>query len=269
MRKRTLLITCALAILFVAVASAHNLFLKLDDYFVAAGAQLRIAVLNGTFTSSEAALTSDRLVDISVVGPEGRTKLDTAAWTVGENASALTIRTGNPGTYVVGVSTLPRPISLAAADFNEYLEHDGIPDVLAARTKSGELGKNVVEYYQKHVKTLFQVGTEQSASFSTVLEYPAEIVPLENPYNLRVGDRLRVRCLVDGRAVSNQFVVAGGEQGGVAITERTTRSDDDGVATFVIDSPGKWYIQFIHMIPSSSTEWNYESKWATLTFAVR
>jgi hypothetical protein len=68
------------------------------------------------------------------------------------------MRTGTPGTYVIGASLAPREISLPAEDFNSYLEHDGIPDILEARTRRGELTRPAHERYQKHVKAVIQVG---------------------------------------------------------------------------------------------------------------
>jgi len=47
------------------------------------------------------------------------------------------------------------------------------------------------------------------------------------------------------------------------------RSDTAGIARFVLNRAGKWYVKFIHMVPVSHDSVNYESKWATLTFEVR
>ena len=63
----------------------------------------------------------------------------------------------------------------------------GIPDVLAARERDGELGVPAWERYAKHVKAVVQVGESSSGPFDTVLGYPAEIVALVNPYTLTAG----------------------------------------------------------------------------------
>jgi len=88
---------------------------------------VRIAVLNGSFTKSEAAVTPDRLRDLSVVTSGGRVALPRASWQPHGDTTWLTLMAGEPGTYVVGASLLPREIALAAKDFNLYLEEDGIP----------------------------------------------------------------------------------------------------------------------------------------------
>ncbi|HVH67167.1 MAG TPA: DUF4198 domain-containing protein [Gemmatimonadales bacterium] len=257
-------------LLVASLASAHDLFLKLDSYFLEPRARVRIPVLKGTFAKSESAVAPDRIADISVLSPEGRTHLSPAtAWSRGpDSTSLLSLALGDAGTYVVGVSTRPREIELAAREFNAYLEEDGLPDVLEARRRDNELGRDARERYSKHIKAVFQVGPARSGDFNTTLGYPAEIVPLDNPYALAPGTTLRVRCLVDGRPVRNQTVLWGGE-GHVALPSRSTQTDGDGVAQITPDTPGKWYVKFIHMVRRTEPALDYESKWATLTFELR
>src|SRR6267143_819298 len=191
------------------------------------------------------------------------------SWKPAGDTTWLSVQTGAAGTYVIGASLSPRQIALSAEAFNGYLKEDGIPDVLEARTRAGELGRPARERYQKHVKAILQVGDLRTNSFEFVLGYPAEIVPVTNPYFVIVGDTLAVRCLVDGKPVAQQLVIAGGARDTTSIPETRARTQADGVARFVIRTPGKWYIKFIHMVPVSGDSVNYESKWATLTFQVR
>lgn len=268
MRKQVVLVTLLLAISATFVL-AHDLFLKLDTYFVPPNSRVRVAVLNGTFSISEGAVAPDRLLDLSVVGPAQRRAIPRAAWNPAGDTTWLSVETGGPGTYVIGASLSPRQIALSGQDFTSYLKEDGIPDVLDARTRAGELDRAVRERYQKHVKAILQVGDARTDAFATVFGYPAEIVPLANPYRTRVGDTLAFRALVDGKPAVNQLVIAGGEHDGRARTEVRARSDAMGVARFVVDGAGKWYIKFIHMAAVAGDSVNYESKWATLTFEVR
>lgn len=282
MRLRVAL--AALILLFTAAAlQAHDLFLRLESFFVTPQSTARVRVLNGTFSSSENAVARNRLGDISVVGPAGRTRLDTALWQATGDTSRLSVPIGEPGTYVIAASTLPREITLDAKDFNAYLAEDGIPDVLAARRRDGELGAKATERYSKHVKAVLQAGSLRSGSFDEILGYPAELVPLNNPYQSRAGGWLRVRAMVDGKAVANQLVVAGGRPSrGGRLAERRVRTDADGIARIRITDRGQWYVKFIHMVrlagdgassPSGtappSPALDYESKWATLTFEIR
>jgi hypothetical protein len=278
MRKHSLSTTVrplVLAVVLLAAAAvtlrAHDLFLRLERYFVPPNSEVRVYVLNGTFSKSEGAVTRDRLRALDLVSPTGVTPLDTAAWVPAGDTTILTLRTGDAGTYVVGASLRPRELRLEAKDFNKYLATDGVPDVLEARRRSGELDRPARERYHKHVKAVLQVGSRRSDGFDRALGYPAELVPLDNPYTLRPGASLRVRAMVDGAPVANQYVIAGGRRGdGTRIAQRGVRTDTEGVARIRLRSAGVWYVKFIHMARAAGdTAIDYESKWATLTFQIR
>jgi uncharacterized GH25 family protein len=269
--KRPLILAAALLLGSAASLAAHDLFLKVERYFVPPNSEVRVYVLNGTFSKSEGAVTRDRLRALDLVTPAGAAPLDTSAWVPAGDTTLLTVRTGEAGTYVVGASLRPRELRLEAKDFNKYLATDGVPDILEARRRSGELDQPARERYHKHVKAVLQVGARRSDGFDRALGYPAELVPLDNPYALRRGASLRVRALVDGQAVANQYVVSGGRTAdGSRIAQRAVRTGADGVARIALRSAGVWYVKFIHMARAAGdTTIDYESKWATLTFQVR
>jgi len=260
------------AVLFAAgMGLAHDLFLKPARYHVPPNSEVLVRVLNGTFSKSENSISRDRIVDISIVSNGSRFRMDTSRWGAVGDTSTFQLRTLGPGTYVLGVSTQPRTFELTADQFNEYLATDGVPDVLAARRKSGEAKKGARERYGKHVKSLVQVGDQRSTDFSAVLGYPAELVPLNNPYDMRAGDTLRVRAIVDGANMPNQYVLYGGRTpAGARVPQRSVRTDADGVAHIVLKNPGVWFVKFIRMTRQPpGNEADYESKWATLTFELR
>jgi uncharacterized GH25 family protein len=276
MLKRALVIGITLLFISVGIASAHDLFLKPVRYFVEENADVLVRVLNGTFSKSENSIARTRLRDVSIVSPTGRATLDTSAWSAdaggggGGDTSSFYVRTTGSGTYVIGVSTKPNVIALKAKDFNAYLREDGIPDALDARRRDKELNRDVRECYSKHVKALVQVGRTRSDQFSTELGYPAELIPLDNPYTLSPGSVLRVRTVIDGNPTANQFVLFGGRRpDGARIAQRSTRSDAEGVARVPLRVRGTWYVKFINMSRVSGDTVDYESKWATLTFMVR
>ena len=268
--KRAPALVIALLAGTASLLEAHDLFFRTDSFRVPAGSTVVLRALNGTFSLSENSVSRDRLRDLSVVSPAGHSHPDTTQWSSAGDTSKLTVRTGAAGTYVIGASRRSREITLKADEFNTYLKDDGIPDVLAARTKAGELKKDATERYAKHIKAIVQVGATRSGDFSAVLGYPAELVPLDNPYSLAVGSTLRVRALVEGKAVPNQLVVAGGRSSsGARLRETRVRTDASGVARIRLAARGQWYVKFISMEPFTGPEKiDYESKWATLTFEV-
>jgi uncharacterized GH25 family protein len=264
----------ALAILFVlvsaAIAGAHDMFLKPAQFFVAEHAEVLVRVLNGTFSKSENAIERTRLADVAIVAPEGRQALDTSAWSVAGDTSTFRVRTRDAGTYVLGASTQPSVIALEARDFNLYLQDDGVPDVLAARRRDGELERPAKERYSKHVKALLQVGARRSDAHATVLGYPAELIPMSNPYSLKVGAVLSLRILVDGEPAASQYVLYGGRTpDDQRIVQRSARSDSAGVVRIPLRARGTWYVKFINMARVEGDSVDYESKWATITFQLR
>jgi hypothetical protein len=269
--KRKLPLSLLIAFAITIPVYAHDLFLKLDTYFLFPNSNATVRLLNGTFQQSDGAVRRERMRDVSLVTPgAGTTHPASSDWRDEGNTSILNVRTAGAGTYVVGVSTMTREIDLSAADFNEYLSHDGIPDTLAERRRTGQLNRAVRERYSKHVRAIFQVGEARTDDFRAPLGYPVEIIPQQNPYSLRVGQTIEVLCTLDGRPLANQFVVAGVERAGRLSRPVNARTDRNGIARFRLNAAGKWYVKFIHMMPvTTEPGLDYESKWASLTFEIR
>lgn len=265
-----------LTLLVCGPLMGHDMFLVLQDHDVAANSEVTVELFNGTFDKSENSIDRDRMIDVSVVdGRGGVTHPATSQWREADNITYLDFTTGEAGTYVVGVSTASRMIELSAEDFNEYLEHDGVLDVLAARQEGGILDRPANERYSKHVKSILQVGDSSTDSHLQVLGYPIEIIPQTNPADLTAGDTLRVLVLAEGQPVDGQLVYAshagyhGHDDSGDHQEAVETRTDDRGVAEIDISHPGRWYVRLIRMVPVNETGVDYDSNWATLTFEVR
>ena len=244
--KRNVLMGFLLCSALILPVFAHDLYLKLDSFFVAVNDKVSIKILNGSFQDSEGAVNFARLQDVSVVSPSGtRTNPKETDFTKNDKTSLLNLQPTEEGNYVAGLSTMPREIDLKAKDFNEYLTEDGIPDTLAERKRKKELNKNVRERYSKHVKTIFQVGDKQSDNYKIALGYPVEIVPVTNPYSLKTGDTFEFQCLKDGKPMAKQFVMTGREDAnGKLIVSNNVRTDKNGVAKIKLDGAGKWYVKF-------------------------
>lgn len=281
----TLATLAVLTAVIVTAVSAHTMFLKLDSFFLEPNATAMVALINGDFDESENIITRDRMLDVSVVGPGGVVHPPESAWTDSAvfhwspdsvDTSLLTFETGEPGTYLIGVSTAARVITLSAEEFNEYLVHDGITDAIEQREEAGKTNDEATERYSKHVKALVQVGDARSGQWAHELGYPVEFMPLGNPYALGRGDELQVRFLRAGEPVANQLVHANYEDhhshdaaGGHAEAV-TTRTNADGIATIPLSRTGRWYVRTIHMVETTDeADVDYESNWATLTFQVR
>lgn len=193
----------------ITILCSHDLYLKMELYFLQPNQEATLSLYNGTFEKSENIITRDRMLDASFVAQGKRTPIKPELWKNQDSTiTYLTFNTGESGTYVAGVSTKARNIELAADKFNEYLEHDGILDMLNKRKENKTLDQDAVESYQKHVKAIYQIGDVKTDDWKTVLGYPIEFVPLSNPYEKYSGESLELQLLLDGKPLANQLVYA-------------------------------------------------------------
>jgi hypothetical protein len=284
-----------LLLLAFVLLTSHDMFLKLDDYFLSPNTPAAIILFNGTFERSENAISRDRMLDVSLLGNGQRFAMAPGQWSEKDSATILNFTTGEAGTWVAGVSTAARTIEMSAEDFNGYLEHDGVLDMLEWRGENSQLETDAIEKYSKHVKTIFQVGEAKTDDWQTELGYPIEFIPLENPYDLHPGHTLSVRLLWQGTPLVNQLVYLGFQPFGAADEKghshsedadhshgdgadaatdhshagiKTLTTDADGVVSFNITAKGVWYLRTIYMTLSDAPGLTHESNWATLTFGI-
>ena len=283
-----------LPLIAVFLFCSHDMFLKSDPYFFEPNTKVVLQLFNGTYEKSENSIDRSRMLDVSLLGNGQRIAVDSSQWRDIDNAAVLDITTGEAGTWVAGVSTASRVIELSAEDFNSYLEHDGVLDMLEWRRENGALQDDASERYSKHVKTIFQVGDVLSGDWKKPLGYPIEFIPEENPYELHPGHKLPVQLQFKGKPLANQLVLIGldpanAEAGGDAHSHgpegdhehtdgedtghthegiRSLRTDAEGRLEIDLTESGVWYLRTIHMVASEEPGRTHESNWATLTFAI-
>jgi hypothetical protein len=260
----------ALLVLLTTTLAAHDLFLTLADFRVTPNRTALVTALNGTFSTSENAIAPARVADLSIVGPAGRTRLESSRLVASGTRTIIKTPIGAAGTYLAGLSIKPSQISLKGPQFNDYLKEEGLGSTLEARKTAGELEKGATERYSKHVKTIFRAGSAGAEAWNTVLGYPVEIIPIRDPNLVAPGETLRFRVLVNGaKAPVGQEVLAGGRRAaGGPIPEQHLRADAEGMVSVLIGAAGAWYVKFIDMNRSTEAGIDYISQWATLTFAV-
>lgn len=284
-------------LLAIVLLCSHDLYLKMETYFIGPNQEAILSLYNGTFEKSENIITRDRMLDASVLAHGKRKAIKPGQWKDQDSTiTQLSFTTHKAGTYVAGVATKARNIELAAKDFNDYLKHDGVMDMLAQREKDGVLDQDAVESYQKHVKAIYQVGDVKTEDWKTVLGYPIEFVPRTNPYDAYSGGHLEVQLLLDGVPLANALVYADYLKKGHAKDHGHSHSHDDdhhphegqgslashthtsgqqlrtniqGVVSVDLPEDGIYYLRTIHMTTTpDNIVLTHQSKWATLTFEV-
>jgi len=266
----------AISIICVIALSSHDLYFKTASYFLNSGQNSELIIFNGTFEKTENSISRDRIISSTILGPQYQFTPQESNWYDKDKATYLKFKTGGQGTYLGGVSTKARVIELGAEDFNAYLEHDGVLNVLTDRKKNGKLNSSARELYAKSAKVLFQVGDKRSDDYKTVLGYPVEFVPTSNPYEVKVGDKISFQLLKNKKPLENQIVSIGNRAAsdkpstnGHAHDDNVLKTGKNGIFTIEIDHSGYWYLRTIDMVESNDANLEYVSNWATLTFEVK
>jgi hypothetical protein len=263
--KRTPILVFLLVLL-----SSHELFLKSDSYVLKSNSPAELYLFNGTFVESENIITRDRIIDAHIFGPNYHLLPQEKDYYDNDNITFIKWHSGNPGTYVAGVSTLPRIIKLTASEFDEYLKHEGLISTIEDRKTKGLSEQPATEKYSKHVKAILQVEKLKTNDYENVIGYPIEFIPLSNPYSLSVGDVLVVKLIFRGSPLSNQVVHVGHKASShnQNVVEKEYKTDQKGELSFTLEEKGKWYVASIYIVESDEEGIDYESNWATLTFEV-
>jgi hypothetical protein len=262
--------TLAIMAIFIFLSS-HELFLKADSHFLKPNSTTELYLFNGTFDKSENAITRDRIVNAKVLGPNFLFEPKEEHYRDQDNITYLNLTTGASGTYVAGISTLPRILEMDATAFNEYLDHEGLEATVAERKTLGISNKGAKERYSKHVKALLQVGKETSMDFMKPLGYPIEFVPMNNPFEIQLGDAVAFKLLNNGKPLANQTVHYSTSKPGqdAHANENSTKTNENGLVTIKPNALGKWYVATIYMETKKTDVVDYESNWATLTFEMK
>jgi uncharacterized GH25 family protein len=269
MKKRWLFLSLLLVVLsWFGTVYAHDLWLVPEPRHPSVGETVRLLAQTGMkFPESLSAVAPDRLDGAWLVDPSGRREI--TEMKVDGKSLVLQTRLDNPGVALAAVSVEPKFIHLNAADFNDYLDHDGLPQILELRKKTGQLEAEAREMYAKLAKAILKVGEGGPQDLATK---PAglriEIVPLEDPHKLSAsGGPLPVQVLWESRPLQGVYVyaLADGEDKYLEGYE----TDASGKTVVTIKGAGLWSLHSIYMRPyNDKSKADWESFFATTTFLV-
>jgi len=256
--------TLCLAIVLVSVETqAHDLWLLPDTKPTVADKLIVLARQGMDFPKSTNALSTEKFSHRIVIGPDNQR---TTAKPAGKrDASGLMeINATKPGVYICAVRTRTRIITLKAPKFNHYLVVDGMPHIYSLRSKENTLDQDGVEQYSKSPKVLVKHG-DGGGDPCQVVGLPLEIVPLTDPFTLKVGNTLPIQVLFKGKPLNNAhlgwaYPNEGNEPRG------TIRTDTKGNALIPLAQSGLITIRLTHMTRPKKEDHEWESFWTTLTF---
>jgi uncharacterized GH25 family protein len=266
--KKILLASGVALVLFlvVPISEAHDLWLVPQKFRINPGEHVKIFANTGMdFPKSLGAITPDRIDQFVLMGKEERS--DFSEFSEVENSLVVDCLLKNAGTYTVAAALKPKEIELTAEEFNDYLLHDGLPNIYELRKKEGLLYKDAIEHYSKYPKTIIQAGDVWDDSPTQPLGLTIEIVPKVNPYSLKLKDDLKIIVLFRGKPLPH-LDLAWSYPGHGEEFAGSTKTNQNGEAIVPLTKAGPYVIRLTHMewVKKQTHEW--ESYWASLTFEV-
>ena len=244
-----------------------------EQVVVGRPAQIQVAV-GMDFPVSISAIAEDRL---TLTATDGSKVAQDLSVSVDEEAAVTTVSFTPPssGIWLIGATTAPRTLELAADKFNDYLLHDGMPHVLAGRMDRGELGEDAVERYSKYTKALLAVGdgsqdSKRNHGWAVArkpLGHRLEIVLLDPLPPAGVGHALRAKVLFEGKPLVGANLCWDHPGNGERFSGQTW-TDEAGTASVPLAQEGKITLRLVHMTRPADDDIGWESFWSSLTFFV-
>ncbi len=253
-----------------SAAWGHDTWLVPSTFRPQPGATVSLSIATSeAFPTSDGAAAPDRIARFTVRTAAGEQGV--ADYTGEGKFLVGKAQAPAAGHVLATAETKPRLIVLEAKDFNEYIGHEELQHVIAARAAASQADSTGREMYRKIAKAALCVdaGEPEDSLFARPEGLWLEIIPERSPCALRAGDALTVRVLFRGQPLAGAHVAAGYE----GVTGHSypvwTPTDAHGRATVKLDRPGAWFVRTLHMIPlKGDAEAQWQSAFSTLTFEV-
>ncbi len=241
---------------------AHEFWIETSNHSPSTGEVVSLSTHVGqTFAGDEVPNIKEFYSDYSVITPSGRSPV------LGSLASdpPAYIEIKENGTYIVGQRTLRSWVELPPDEFIEYLNKQGMEFIVPQVAQNRSESNPIREAYSRCVKSIIQTKLDgPSAHLSKALGYTLEIIPLSNPRNTIKNEMFEVQVLYEGNPLENAKIQGLNKM--YADAPITTRTDARGIAKLELPYAGLWMFHTVHMIASTESDW--ESFWANLTFEI-
>jgi uncharacterized GH25 family protein len=261
-RARTPLLVVVLLLAAVTSALAHDTWLMPARFAASVGSTLGLDITSGdSFPGVDAAIEASRIgrAQLRLGGSTTMLGLPVAQ----AHSSRFSVKLARAGIGTLAVDLLPRTLELRDSLIAEYMEDITASAEVRARWASRPTATKWKERYTKHAKTFIRVGDAGGdTSYRVPVGMDLEIVPLNDPTALHVGDTLAVLVLSRGRPATSLSV--GLDRAGKA-NVMVRETDGSGRAVFALDRAGRWLLHATELRPASQPDLEWESDFATVT----
>lgn len=263
-------------ILWAGVASAHDFWLQPDRFRIDPGETVALSFLIGEPGSVEPwALEWRKVASFQVFAPDHMFDLQAQLEPLDgrepqQGRADATFTLSMPGTHMLAFASHHALSDLAPAEFNAYLEHEGLAGVIAHRNQAGTEQARGREIYSRRAKSLVQVGPAPTDSVSRPIGHTLELVPERNPLLLAPGEPLAVRVLFRGKPLTGASVVLE-SLASDAVKTPPRLTDAVGKVAFPPPASRGWRgahkLHVVWSVPIIDPRADFETLFASLTFA--
>jgi hypothetical protein len=253
---------------FISLSFAHESWLQPVHFFVDQAGPQVVHLTSGMgehYSRPETAVEASRIVGSGVFFDRQKLAL-TAADTAGGSLRLSWTPTG-AGVATLWVELAPRTLELPDSLINEYFDEIGASPALRKQWTDTPAPKQWRESYAKFAKSYVRVGaTNTKPAFTAAAGLKLEIIPDRDPTSLRVGDRLGLRVLFEGKPLP-AFTIAVFREGGSKPS--FIKTDAKGLTMTRLDHAGGMLLAGVHLRRVHEPNLEWRSDFTSMTFPVR
>ncbi|KMQ52550.1 DUF4198 domain protein [Chitinispirillum alkaliphilum] len=253
----------SLLMIIPSLVSAHSLWLNASTYRPESARDVYNTIVYfgyGHMFPVHDFLRREQVREFRLISPEGEESIE-----AGEGGFLATpLMLNGSGAYTVTSAT-------QKGFYTMYREGERIQHKMG--NMEGLSNVIVSLYYEQYAKALISAGETNESDFIEPVGHNIEIVPVTNPYNLKVGDHLPIKVLFNGRPAS--FCMIEATYVGFSEEEEfafSTRTDGRGNGVVRLLHPGRWIVFATVRRPARGElegQALEEKYTASLTFSVR
>ncbi|TMI66194.1 MAG: DUF4198 domain-containing protein [Bacteroidetes bacterium] len=260
---KKILFAFSLLALFILLSS-HEFWLQPNKYIYDRGEEINIRFIVGEdFEGENWQGDSSRINNL--IFYYGGVKDIISPNFFAEKGDSLQLRQYDEGTSMVTYNSKNSFITLNAKDFNEYLEEEELTDAVEYRKQHDETDSSGYEFYQRSIKTIFQVGNIKDETYKLATSLPLDIIPLSHPYKISDGDSLTVKIIFKGKPLTNAIIKVWNRRGNETL-KWTVISDKKGLIKFPVATKGEWMVSCVKIVRIYEPPTNWQSYWGNCTW---
>jgi uncharacterized GH25 family protein len=243
----------ALLLFLTFYITAHEFWLQPGKFIFRPGENVRIKFLAGeNFVGENWDGNRQNVQKLRLYYEEIEDELDEYI-TDSTSGDSLNLQFFDEGTAMVTFNSANKFVEMDAEKFMAYLKEDSLDDVIEYRKVHHESDSSGKEFYQRSVKTIFQIGSAKDDTYNIDTDLPIDIIPLNHPYTLKKNELLTLRVQFNKVPLKEAQVKVWHKQKGKTVKKQYT-TDENGIVSFPVNTSGQWMVSTVKMVRIPSNE---------------